>query len=365
MGLRCGEGAVWGRHRTGVVRACPVGVRFGACAPCTQPSAVIPTPPEAPSVTVATPRLASDRTRLRGALRTVVLSPWPSPFVVARVAARRLRVGRAAAGRTVRVGGVVALASVALIWETDRSPTGSASGASVRRAFADVAGAVRRAGAPEPRTDASGVGQGTRPTAPAHAAADVVSVRRGRRQRRGARRRVPLGFPVRGPVSSPFGLRVHPVTGGVHLHRGVDLAVPVGTPVVATAPGRVASVGLRGGYGLVVEVDHRSRSPLSISTLYAHLSELPAGLRVGLVVRRGSVVGFSGGVGAGAGLSTGPHVHYEVRRGGRAVDPASAARVVWTLASAQSRGVIRRLARGGGTGSSPGDRRRPTRRGVP
>jgi murein DD-endopeptidase MepM/ murein hydrolase activator NlpD len=90
----------------------------------------------------------------------------------------------------------------------------------------------------------------------------------------------------------------------------------------------VLSVGRRPGYGLAVELEHRDPSGLETTTLYAHLDA--AIVAEGAPVRRGDVVGLSGGVGPGAGLSTGPHVHYEVRertsgRGGssaRAVDPA-------------------------------------------
>lgn len=137
----------------------------------------------------------------------------------------------------------------------------------------------------------------------------------------------PFGFPVRGRVSSPFGMRVHPVTGGYRLHRGVDLAVPLGTPVASTAAGRVAFVGHRGGYGLAVMVDHPTVSG-SVSTLYGHLTAVPSGLYVGQRIRRGTVVGLSGGVGPNAGVSTGPHVHYEIRTGGVAVDPAGTPQLV-------------------------------------
>ncbi len=137
----------------------------------------------------------------------------------------------------------------------------------------------------------------------------------------------PFGYPVRGRVSSPFGMRVHPVTGKYRLHRGVDLAVPLGTPVASTAAGRVAFVGPRGGYGLAVMVDHPTGSG-SVSTLYGHLTAVPSRLYVGQLINRGTVVGLSGGVGPNAGVSTGPHVHYEIRAGGVVVDPAATPRLV-------------------------------------
>lgn len=76
------------------------------------------------------------------------------------------------------------------------------------------------------------------------------------------------------------------------VHRGVDLAVPVGTPVCATGPGRVVAAGVRSGYGLAVEVGHAGGA--AVFTLYAHLDAVPAGVRVGTVVRRGTFVGWSG-----------------------------------------------------------------------
>ena len=137
---------------------------------------------------------------------------------------------------------------------------------------------------------------------------------------------LPVGAPVAGVVSSPFGPRVHPVSGRRRVHRGTDFAVPLRTPVRATAAGRVTATGRRSGYGLAVEVGHRDPSGLRTSTLYGHLDAVPPDVVAGALVLRGDVVGLSGGVGPGAGVSTGPHVHYEVRRrsesGSAAVDPA-------------------------------------------
>ena len=134
---------------------------------------------------------------------------------------------------------------------------------------------------------------------------------------------LPVGAPVAGVISSTFGPRRHPISGSLRGHRGTDFAVPLRTPVRATAYGRVLAVGLRPGYGLTVEVEHRDPSGLTTSTLYAHLDA--AAVTPGVAVHRGGVVGLSGGVGPTAGLSTGPHVHYEVRErrsGGEAIDPS-------------------------------------------
>ena len=321
------------------------------------------TPSETPPAITSVARSAE----LRDALRAVARSSWPSLFVVARVAARRLWVRRVSAERVVRIGGVVTLTGLALVSELGRSPKGDASGGSVRQAFADVADVVAAAGVFETGGTLPSADGRSRRTVPSADTTGVAPVRRQRRRLLGPRRRarVPLGYPVRGPVSSPFGTRTHPVTGRVRPHQGVDLAVPVGTPVVATAGGRVLSVGRRGGYGLAVEVGHRSSGSLSPSTLYAHLSSLPAGLRVGLGVRRGTVVGFSGGVGAGAGVSTGPHVHYEVRRGGAAVDPRSAALAVWLRGPAPNRVSAERARREQRSHVGSQSRPQPDQRGIP
>jgi murein DD-endopeptidase MepM/ murein hydrolase activator NlpD len=113
-----------------------------------------------------------------------------------------------------------------------------------------------------------------------------------------------------------FGWRLHPVLGSWLMHSGRDLAAPEGTPVVAALTGRVVSSGLAGGYGLAVEIEHDR--PLR-RTLYGHLSELY--VKEGDTVRQGEVIGRVGSTG----LSTGPHLHFELRipqdGGWVAVDP--------------------------------------------
>jgi murein DD-endopeptidase MepM/ murein hydrolase activator NlpD len=127
-----------------------------------------------------------------------------------------------------------------------------------------------------------------------------------------------LLFPLIGSAvtSSGFGWRLHPILGSWLMHAGRDLAAPEGTPVVAALSGRVVSSGLAGGYGLAVEVEHdRPRR----RTLYGHLSELY--VKEGEMVRQGEVIGRVGSTG----LSTGPHLHFELRQpsdgGWVAVDP--------------------------------------------
>jgi murein DD-endopeptidase MepM/ murein hydrolase activator NlpD len=115
-----------------------------------------------------------------------------------------------------------------------------------------------------------------------------------------------LLFPLIGSAitTSNFGWRLHPVLGNWLMHAGRDLAAPEGTPVVAALSGRVVSSGLAGGYGLAVEIEHdRPRR----RTLYGHLSELY--VKDGETVRQGEVIGRVGSTG----LSTGPHLHFELR----------------------------------------------------
>ena len=127
-----------------------------------------------------------------------------------------------------------------------------------------------------------------------------------------------LLFPIIGSAitTSEFGWRLHPIVGQWLMHAGKDFAAPEGTPVVAALSGRVLSSGLAGGYGIAVELEHdqpRRR------TLYGHLSELY--VKAGQTVRQGEVIGRVGSTG----LSTGPHLHFELRQpqsgGWVAMDP--------------------------------------------
>lgn len=116
-------------------------------------------------------------------------------------------------------------------------------------------------------------------------------------------------WPTHGPVTSPFGMR----TLGMNpdLHSGVDLGVDIGTPVHAMAGGTVLLAGAKSGYGLAVVIDHG----WGWTSLYGHLSAVD--VHVGEDVRAGARVGSSGN----SGISTGPHLHFEIRRFGHARDP--------------------------------------------
>ena len=116
-------------------------------------------------------------------------------------------------------------------------------------------------------------------------------------------------WPVNAPVISPFGLRFLGLRPDIHY--GVDLAVPVGTPVTAMKPGRVNFAGEMTGYGLVIILEHNPR----LRTVYAHLSEL--NVRKGDAVRGDQVIGKSGQ----SGNATGAHLHFEIQRWGKQEDP--------------------------------------------
>ena len=121
----------------------------------------------------------------------------------------------------------------------------------------------------------------------------------------------PTSWPVRGWISSDFGDRHSPLTGKQGFHTGVDIANDMGSPIRATAEGEVSFAGWEGGYGKLVVVNHGN----GYSTYYGHLSEIKAA--VGKPVHRGEVVGLMGATGN----TTGPHLHYEIRLYGAAVDP--------------------------------------------
>jgi murein DD-endopeptidase MepM/ murein hydrolase activator NlpD len=123
---------------------------------------------------------------------------------------------------------------------------------------------------------------------------------------------VPSRMPLEGAaLTSGFGMRTHPVLGGRRQHTGIDLAAPTGTPVYATADGIVSRADWYSSYGLYISVEHGA----SMQTRYAHLSRLA--VAAGDSVKKGDLIGYVGSTGR----STGPHLHYEVRVDGLAVNP--------------------------------------------
>jgi murein DD-endopeptidase MepM/ murein hydrolase activator NlpD len=129
----------------------------------------------------------------------------------------------------------------------------------------------------------------------------------------GGEQRQGMRMPVNGRVTSGFGSRFHPILGYVRMHAGLDLAASYGSPIVAAADGRVLLAGWSGGYGNLVRIAHAG----GLQTMYGHMSRIVA--RSGQAVRQGQLIGYVGSTG----LSTGPHLHYEVLRNGRPVDPKS------------------------------------------
>jgi murein DD-endopeptidase MepM/ murein hydrolase activator NlpD len=126
-------------------------------------------------------------------------------------------------------------------------------------------------------------------------------------QRRG------LLAPVPGAITSGFGMRRHPILGYMRMHAGMDFRASYGTPIVAVTDGRVTSAGRAGGCGIAVRLEHGG----GLSTRYCHMSQMA--VTAGMSVRRGQVIGYVGSTG----LSTGPHLHYEMYRGGAMVNPSS------------------------------------------
>jgi len=124
--------------------------------------------------------------------------------------------------------------------------------------------------------------------------------------------RAPLKFTR---ISSTFGRRKHPVHGYSAMHKGVDYAAPTGTPIHATANGVVSFQGWQRGYGNITIVQHAS----GYSTRYAHQSRFAQGLKKGMRVAQGQLIGYVGSTG----VSTGPHLHYEVRKNNDPLNPQS------------------------------------------
>ncbi len=119
--------------------------------------------------------------------------------------------------------------------------------------------------------------------------------------------------PINGArLSSPFGMRKHPIDGFNKMHRGTDFAAPTGTPIMASGSGVIKKAGWCGGGGNCVVIKHNS----TYQTIYAHMSKFAKGIRGGVRVKQGQVIGYVGSTGK----STGPHLHYEVLINGKRVN---------------------------------------------
>jgi murein DD-endopeptidase MepM/ murein hydrolase activator NlpD len=116
-------------------------------------------------------------------------------------------------------------------------------------------------------------------------------------------------------ISSGFGARFHPILGYTRMHKGIDFAVPQGTPVMAAGSGKITFAGRSGEYGNLVVIEHGN----GYSTAYAHLSRFAPETHVGAHVSQGEVIALSGMTG----LATGPHLHYEIRVKNSPVNPAA------------------------------------------
>ena len=119
--------------------------------------------------------------------------------------------------------------------------------------------------------------------------------------------------PVPGPITSNYGLRLHPILGYARMHRGIDMRASYGTPILAVADGTVARAGWAGGYGRQVRLNHAG----GLATSYSHMSRIS--VQPGARVRQGQVIGHIGT----SGLSTGPHLHFETYRNGATINPRS------------------------------------------
>lgn len=139
--------------------------------------------------------------------------------------------------------------------------------------------------------------------------ADIIKLQRNTGPYEGGQMKWPV--PGYSRISSPFGYRIHPILKTKKLHTGIDIPASTGTPIVAAAAGTVIYTGTLGGYGKTVMVDHNG----GIVTLYAHNSSIV--VKEGQVVKKGDTIAKAGSTG----MSTGPHLHFEVRENGVYVDP--------------------------------------------
>ena len=296
-----------------VDRAAEAGIRLvpapatGSIAPIGAPlQSVAPSASDAPA---APPPLDVDK------FATPLRSSWLVPFVSPAQAAVPARSGS--------VGLRIAEVEKTLDrFERQQSKTlgdlatlAEADAAKAKRVLGRLGFRVAEVPMPKPRPLApvEGVGGPYVPTVATEAAdrADRALARLGEIRRAAAA--LPLGRPMRGETitTSGYGSRIDPFLGTPAMHTGVDFRAETGDPVRVTGPGTVIAAGPQGGYGICVDVDHGN----GVVTRYGHLSR--ASVDRGQRVKIGEIVGLAGSTGR----STGPHLHYETRVGGDAVDP--------------------------------------------
>ena len=126
-------------------------------------------------------------------------------------------------------------------------------------------------------------------------------------------RKTLMKTPINGArLSSSYGKRKHPILGYTKMHTGTDFAAPTGTPIMASGDGKITKAGWCGGGGNCVKIKHNS----TYQTVYAHMSKFGRGIKKGVRVKQGQIIGYVGSTG----LSTGPHLHYEVIENGRKIN---------------------------------------------
>ena len=126
-------------------------------------------------------------------------------------------------------------------------------------------------------------------------------------------RKALMKTPINGArLSSSFGMRKHPILGYNKMHRGTDFAAPEGTPIMASGDGKIIRARWCGGGGNCIKIKHNS----TYSTVYAHLSKFASGIKEGVRVKQGRIIGYVGSTG----MSTGPHLHYEVIENGKKIN---------------------------------------------
>ena len=119
--------------------------------------------------------------------------------------------------------------------------------------------------------------------------------------------------PINGAsLSSPFGMRKHPIDGYNKMHRGTDFAAALGTPIMASGDGTIIKAQWCGGGGNCVKIKHNS----TYSTVYAHMKNFASNIKAGVRVKQGRIIGYVGSTGK----STGPHLHYEVIKNGKKIN---------------------------------------------